>query len=109
MEVFESILNNMYPNYKFEIDSDTSDYEIIVYIVKCKTKSNDLLNKFLFNIDCYYIVDDTNYLIFKNLTDVEINHFMRVLKYFYKELENTDINYTLYELKGKKEKTLVKD
>lgn len=109
MKKFLSILNDIYPNYKFKINSDTKDYEISLYIVKCKMMSNILLNKFLFNIDCYYIVDDTNYLVFKNLTNVEIERFMKIIKYFYKKLENEDINYTIYRLKGQKEKTLTKD
>lgn len=109
MENFENILNDMYTNYKFEINSDINNYDFILYIVKCKTKSNDLLNKFLFNIDCYYIVDDTNYLVFKNLTNIEIDYFMKVINYFYKKLEHTDINYKIYQIKAVKEKTLVKD
>ena len=46
----------------------------------------------------YYIVGDENYLIFKNVTSVEVENIMHVISYYYKPKEKINLNYKIYKV-----------
>lgn len=107
------LLNETNDNFNYKIEEienittlNNNDIDNTFYIVSCyNNNKNNILNRFLDVIDIYYNINNINYLVFKNLTDIEIERLMRTMKYYYMKKENINLKYNIYKITCYNKKT----